>query len=90
MNKSQLADAIADKAGMSKVAAKKCLDAFIEIAADALKDGEKITLTGLGTLSVSKTKERTGRNPRTGAAIKIAPKNVVKFRPGQELNMYIQ
>ncbi len=90
MNKSQLVDAIAGKAGISKMDARKSLDALISIAADVLKEGDKITLTGLGTFSVTKTKGRTGRNPRTGASIRIAPKNVVKFRPGSELSGYIQ
>ncbi len=90
MNKVQLADAMAEQSGLSKVNAKKALDAMIRVAAEALRNGDRITLTGLGTFSVSKTKERTGRHPRTGAPIKIAPKNVVKFRPGQELSGSLQ
>jgi DNA-binding protein HU-beta len=90
MNKAQLVDAIASKSGLSKVDAKKGLDAMIRIAADTLREGDKITLSGLGTFSVAKTKGRTGRNPRTGAPIKIAPKNVVKFRAGNELSGHVQ
>ena len=73
MNKSQLVDAIARNAKITKVDAKKALDAFI-------------VLVGFGSFSVAKKPERTGRNPRTGAAIRIAPRNVVKFRAGAELS----
>ncbi|MDL2319724.1 HU family DNA-binding protein [Alistipes sp. OttesenSCG-928-B03] len=86
MNKSQLITAIADEAGISKVDAKKALDAFMKVTGQALCDGDKITLVGFGSFSVAQKPGRTGRNPRTGASIKIAPKSVCKFRPGAELN----
>lgn len=84
MNKSQLVDAIARNAKITKVDAKKALDAFIEVTGETLRSGDKIVLVGFGSFSVAKKPERTGRNPRTGAAIRIAPRNVVKFRAGAE------
>lgn len=90
MNKSQLVDAMAAKAGMSKVDAKKALDAFICATGDALKSGDKIALVGFGSFAVAKKPGRTGRNPRTGAPIKIAAKNVVKFKAGAELSAMIK
>ena len=90
MNKSQLVDAIAQEAMITKTDARKSLDAFIGIAGNALKTGEKVTLVGFGSFSVAKKPSRIGRNPRTGASIKIAPKSVVKFKPGSELNALIK
>lgn len=74
MNKTQLVDAIAKKASITKVDAKKALDAFINVTGEALKAGDKIALIGFGSFAVAKKPGRTGRNPRTGAAIKIARK----------------
>lgn len=85
MNKAELIDAMASKAGLTKADAKKALDAFTEVTGDALKKGDKITLIGFGTFSVSKRDARTGRNPRTGETLKIKAKNVAKFKPGAEL-----
>ena len=86
MNKTQLVDAIAKKASITKVDAKKALDAFINVTGEALKAGDKIALIGFGSFAVAKKPGRTGRNPRTGALIKIAAKNVVTFKAGAELN----
>ncbi len=85
MNKTQLIDAIAEKASISKTDAKKALDAFIDVTAETLKN-DKIALVGFGSFSVSERGERTGRNPQTGKEIKIAAKKIVKFKPGSELN----
>ena len=90
MNKTQLVDAIAKKASITKVDAKKALDAFINVTGEALKAGDKIALIGFGSFAVAKKPGRTGRNPRTGAAIKIAAKNVVKFKAGSELNALVK
>ena len=90
MNKSQLVDAIAKEAAITKVEAKKALDAFIAVTGTALKSGDKIALVGFGSFSVAKKPGRTGRNPRTGAAIKIAPKKVVKFKAGAELSSLVK
>lgn len=84
MNKTQLIDAIAEKAGISKVNAKKCMDAFISVATETLKEGNKITLTGFGSFVVTKKPARVGRNFRTGTPIEIPPKSVVKFRSNIE------
>lgn len=89
MNKSQLVEAIAKEASITKVDAKKALDAFVKVTGHALKKGDKIALVGFGSFSVSQKPGRTGRNPRTGAAIKIAAKNVVKFKAGAELNAQV-
>lgn len=86
MNKSQLVDAIAAEAGLTKVQAKKALEAFIGVTGKTLKSGDKIALVGFGSFSVTQKPARTGRNPRTGAAIKIAAKKVVKFKAGAELS----
>ena len=90
MNKTQLVDAIAKKASITKVDAKKALDAFINVTGEGLKAGDKIALIGFGSFAVAKKPGRTGRNPRTGAAIKIAAKNVVKFKAGAELNALVK
>ena len=90
MNKTQLVDAIAKKASITKVDAKKALDAFINVTGEALKAGDKIALIRFGSFAVAKKPGRTGRNPRTGAAIKIAAKNVVKFKAGAELNALVK
>jgi len=85
MNKAELIDAIAAEAGLSKADAKKALDGFVNATADALKKGDRISLVGFGSFSVSKREERTGRNPQTGKEIKIAAKNVIRFKAGAEL-----
>ncbi len=86
MNKSQLVDAIAKEAGITKAESKKVLDAFTKVTAKTLKSGDKIALVGFGSFSVVNKPARTGRNPRTGATIKIAAKKTVKFKAGAELN----
>ena len=85
MNKTQLIDAIAEDAGISKVAAKSALESFLKNVGETLTKGEKISLVGFGSWSVSARAARDGRNPQTGKTIKIAAKNVVKFKAGAEL-----
>ncbi len=85
MNKAELIDAIAGNAGLTKADAKKALDAFIESTTESLKKGDRVALVGFGSFSVAERSARTGRNPQTGKEIKIAAKNVVKFKAGQEL-----
>lgn len=85
MNKSELINAIAEKAGLSKADAKKALEAFTEAVADALVAGDKIALVGFGTFSINEKGERTGINPATKEKITIAAKKVVKFKAGAEL-----
>lgn len=85
MNKADLINAIADGAGITKVAAKKAIDAFVESTTSALKEGDRVALIGFGTFSVAKRSARTGRNPKTQQTLQIAEKKVVKFKPGTEL-----
>ena len=86
MNKAELIDSIAASADISKADAKKALDSFISTTSDALKKGDRISLVGFGSFSVSKRNARTGRNPQTGKEIQIPEKNVVKFKAGAELS----
>ena len=85
MNKAELIDAIASESGLTKADAKKALDGFVTATASALKTGDRISLVGFGSFSVSNRAARTGRNPQTGKEIQIAAKNVVKFKAGSEL-----
>ena len=86
MNKQELIDAMASDAGISKVAAKAALESFTENVTKSLKKGGRVALVGWGTFSVSKRNARTGRNPQTGKEIKIAAKNVVKFKAGSKFD----
>ena len=86
MNKSDLIDAMASDAGISKAAAKSALESFMSSVTDTLKNGGKVALVGFGTFSVSKRSARSGRNPQTGAEITIAAKNVAKFKAGAGLS----
>jgi DNA-binding protein HU-beta len=85
VNKSELIDAIADSADISKAAAGRALDATVEAVKKALKKGDMVTLVGFGSFYVGKRAARTGRNPRTGASIKIKAARVPKFRAGKAL-----
>lgn len=86
MNKTQLIDAIAEETGLTKVDSRKALDAFMKVVGDTLEDGEKVTLVGFGSFSVTHRPSRMGRNPRTGQPLKIKARNAVRFRPGSRLN----
>ena len=86
MNKGQLVEQIATGAGISKAAAERALNAFMDAVMDAVAAGDKVTLVGFGTFYVTKRKARTGRNPQTGKKMKIPAKKVVKFRPGSRLS----
>ena len=85
VNKSELVDAIADAADISKAAAGRALDAAVDTVKKALKKGDMVTLVGFGTFYVGKRAARTGRNPRTGGTIKIKAAKVPKFRAGKGL-----
>jgi len=85
MNKAQLIDAIAEKAGLTKGDSRKALEAFVAVVGESLKNDEKVALVGFGSFSVSERSARTGRNPQTGNTIQIAAKKVVKFKAGAEL-----
>ena len=85
MNKSELVAKIAEGAGMSKVDAKKALEATLDASVDAMKKDDKVVLVGFGTFSVAKRDERKGINPATKEVITIPAKKVVKFKTGSEL-----
>jgi DNA-binding protein HU-beta len=85
VNKSELIDSIADAADVSKASAGRTLDATIEAIKKAMKKGDMVTLVGFCTFYISKRAARTGRNPRTGDAIKIKAAKVPKFRAGKGL-----
>ena len=90
MNKAELIDSIASKAGLSKADAKRALDAFVDSTTGALKKGDRVALVGFGSFAVSKRNARTGRNPQTGKPITISAKKVVKFKAGSELADSVQ
>lgn len=90
MNKTDLTSAIAAKAGLTKVDAKKALDATIAAITEALKAGDKVALIGFGTFAVAKRDARPGINPLTKKAITIPAKKQAKFKAGAELDAAIQ
>lgn len=85
MNKADLIDKIAAGAGITKAQAGAAVETSIDAVTGALRKGERVALVGFGTFSVSQRKARSGRNPQTGATIKIAARKVAKFTPGIEL-----
>ncbi len=90
MNKAQLIDAVAIEAELSRSDAKKAVDAFLKITSEALKQGDRLALIGFGSFSISERPARQGRNPQTGAQIKIEQKKVIKFKAGSELSDAVQ
>ncbi len=90
MNKTQLIDAVAVESGLTKMDARKAVDAFIKTACEQLKQGEKIALVGFGTFSVLERSARTGRNPQTGAKLEIGKRKIIKFKAGSELTDDVQ
>jgi DNA-binding protein HU-beta len=85
MNKTQLVNEIADRAGIYGAQAERALNAFIEVVGEELGKGEKIQVVGFGTFEVSERAAKTGRNPQTGEEIQISACKVPKFRPGKAL-----
>ena len=85
MNKSELIEAIAQQAGLTKTDAGKAVDAFTAVVKDALKSGDSIALVGFGTFKVAERAARQGLNPRTKEAIKIPAARVPKFTAGKTL-----
>ncbi len=90
MNKTELVAKVAEGAGLSKVDAKKAIEAAIDAVKASLKKGDKVQIPGIITLSVAKRPARTGKNPRTGEVIKIAAKKVVKAKAGSELEAVVK
>jgi DNA-binding protein HU-beta len=85
VNKTELIEHIATKSDISKAAATRALASIIEAVKKTLKKGDTVTLVGFGTFGVSKRAARTGRNPRTGAPLKIKAAKVPRFKPGKGL-----
>ena len=85
MNKGELVENMADAAGISKAAAERSLTGLLDSITSALSKGDKVTLVGFGTFSVSHRSARQGRNPQTGATIEIAARTVARFKPGSKL-----
>ncbi|NLI80871.1 MAG: HU family DNA-binding protein [Deltaproteobacteria bacterium] len=86
MTKADLVSRIAASEGITKAQAEKAVEGFVAAVAEALSQGDKVTLVGFGTFSVGNRSAREGRNPRTGAKIKIPASKVVKFKPGKGLS----
>ncbi len=90
MNKTELIAKVAEGAGLSKVSAKCAIEAAIASIKCALKNGEKVQIPGVVSLSVAKRPARTCKNPQTGATITVAAKNIVKIKAGSELNALVK
>jgi len=89
MNKAELIDNIAKTAGITKTQANEALDSFTNTVSTSLKKGDRVTLVGFGTFSVSERSARNGRNPQTGEVIKIKARKVPKFKAGKEFSTKI-
>jgi len=85
MNKAELIDAMAKESGLTKADSKRALDAFLKTVTDTLSKGDKVSLVGFGTFSISQRKARTGINPSTQKIINIPAKKVAKFKAGATL-----
>ena len=85
MKKAELVEAIAEKTGLTKADATRALEATFEVITKALKKGERVPVAGFGTFNVSKRKAREGRNPQTGATVKIPARKAVTFKAGTAL-----
>ena len=85
MNKSQLINAVAEQANLTKNDVKKAIDVFFDIAEQKLQQGDKIVISGFGVFSVAQVSERVGRNPRTGEQVRIPARRSVRFRSSMEI-----
>lgn len=85
MNKTDLINAVADRADLSKADASRALESFFEVVGKALKKRDKVALVGFGTFMLRERKARTGRNPKTGAALKIKASKSPSFKAGKAL-----
>lgn len=90
MNKTEFINAVAEKSGLSKVDAKKAVEAFVETVTDELKEGGKVALLGFGSFSVAEKAARKGINPKTKQPIEIPARKSVKFKAGAELTEIIK
>ena len=85
MKKAELVEEIAEKTGLTKADANRALEATFEVITKALKKGERVPVAGFGTFNVTKRKAREGRNPQTGATVKIPARKAVTFKAGTAL-----
>jgi nucleoid DNA-binding protein len=85
MNKPELIDEISSKTGLTKIKSAEAIDAFVETITESLKNGESVLLVGFGMFKPNQKQARTGRNPKTGAEIKIEAKKSVSFSAGKSL-----
>ena len=85
MTKLEIVDKIFEAVAQPKIDIEKVLDEFVKITQNTLKSGDKVSLTGLGSFTPKEKAARTARNPKTGAAVQVPAKKVVKFKPGKEL-----
>ncbi|MEO6831057.1 MAG: HU family DNA-binding protein [Chitinophagaceae bacterium] len=90
MNKAELIEQISGDAGITKTQANAAMDSFTDAVVAALQRGDRVTLVGFGTFSVSDRAARNGRNPQTGAVIKIKATKVPKFKAGKEFSTAIK
>ncbi len=90
LNKGDLVGKIAKDAGLTKAKAEKAFSSLVRSVTASLKKGQKVTIVGFGTFSVAKRKARMGRNPQTGAPIKIAARKIPKFASGSELKKAVR
>ncbi|NTV52146.1 MAG: HU family DNA-binding protein [Candidatus Firestonebacteria bacterium] len=90
MTKVELIDKVAEGLGLPKREIEKMLDKLISTIQNALKEGKKVSVAGLGTFIVKEKKARLARNPKTGESVQVAAKRAPKFRPGKELKEIIQ
>ena len=89
MNKGDLINKVAETANLTKAQASEAVNCVLSSIETTLKGGDKVAFVGFGTFSVSERPARTGRNPKTGEAIQIAAKNVIKFKAGKELSQSV-
>ena len=90
MNKTEFINAVAEKSGLSKVDAKKAVEAFVETVSSDLKEGGNVALLGFGSFSVAEKSARKGVNPKTKQPIEIPARKSVKFKAGAELTEIIK
>ena len=90
MNKSELVEALANGSGITKAAANRVLETFVDTVTVALKRGDQVVLPGFGSFSTGNRSARTGRNPQTGATIQIKASRVAKFKAGKSLKEAVQ
>jgi DNA-binding protein HU-beta len=85
MTKTEMIDGLANKLAISKADAEKTINIILDDIVAALKTGDRVNISGFGTFSVSERQARTGRNPKTGAAIQISASRAARFKPGKQL-----